>query len=109
MLRITEIPDLNGTVSLRLDGSLSQNSFEDLVRVCARYQAPQTELITLDMSGVVFMSNDAAVRLAALRSERFRLANCSAFIQTLMANVADENQSKTGNAIDDYNGRKAGK
>ena len=108
MLRITEIQELDGTVSLRLEGTLSQNSCEDLFRVCAQYDPQRTGLIMLDMSGVVFMSNDAAVRLTALPRERFKLANCSAFVQTLIANVAAD-QSKTGTGLNQYNGRKAGK
>lgn len=106
MLRITEIPETDGTVRLRLDGTLSGSSFEELTRACARYRGPEIESITLDMSGLEFMSNDAAFKVAALRGDRLKLVNCSAFIEMLIENVTGE---KHRHGSEDSNGKKAGR
>jgi hypothetical protein len=83
MLRITESFDKDNTVRLRLDGTISETSFADLEGVFARYDAPQ-QIILLDMAGVMFMNDHAAMKMVQLRSDRVQIINCSPFIETLL-------------------------
>src|SRR5437016_12387832 len=86
MLRITESSE-NGTVRLRLDGTLTAASCSELETACSRHQADNVTMILLDMTGIVFMNDETARRLANLRSERLRIINCSPFIETLLETV----------------------
>lgn len=85
MLRITENFENGTTIRLRLDGTISPASFEQLEETCSRHQyASEDKVILLDMSGVVFMTNDTASKIVRLRGERLRIINCSPFIETLL-------------------------
>jgi anti-anti-sigma regulatory factor len=87
MLRISETPESGKTVRLRLDGTLNAASYAELETVCSRHQAENGTILVLDMTGIVFMNDEIARRLASLRSERLRIINCSPFIETLLATV----------------------
>jgi hypothetical protein len=39
------------------------------------------------MTGVVFMNNEVASKLAGLQNEQLRIINCSPFIETLLNTV----------------------
>jgi anti-anti-sigma regulatory factor len=85
MLRITEDFENGKTVRLRLDGTISPASLGDLEEVCSRHQnGSEDKVILLDMSGVVFMTNDTAIKIVRLRGERLRIINCSPFIEALL-------------------------
>jgi anti-anti-sigma regulatory factor len=85
MLRITENFENGTTIRLRLDGTISPASVEELEKTCSRYQnGSEDKVILLDMSGVVFMTNDTASKMVRLRGERLRIINCSPFIETLL-------------------------
>jgi len=84
MLRITENIESDRAVRLRLDGTVSAESFEELVRICARYQSNKTQILILDLGGVSFMHDEAARSLARLRAESVRVINCSPFIAALL-------------------------
>jgi hypothetical protein len=85
MLRITENLEDEKAVRLRLDGTISQESFEDLANLCARYQTDAADrIIIVDMGGVSFMSHEAARKFAFLGTESLRMINCSPFIATLL-------------------------
>ena len=86
MLRITEHLE-NGTVRLRLDGTVSLQSFDELKEACNRHLEGSHRTIILDMSGVDFMNDEAASRLARLQSESLRVINCSPFVATLLETV----------------------
>lgn len=87
MLRITEHVENGKTVRLRLDGTVSLQSFNELTDACNRHLEESTMMIILDMSGVDFMNDEAARRLARLQSESLRVINCSPFIATLLETV----------------------
>jgi len=87
MLRITEHMENGKTVRLRLDGAISLQSFDELKEACKRHQEESRRTIILDMSGVDFMNDEAASRLADLRNESLRVINCSPFIATLLETV----------------------
>lgn len=91
MLRITEHMENNRTVRLRLDGTISLQSFDDLKEACNRHLEETERMIILDMEGVDFMSDDAASRVALLQSESLRVINCSPFITTLLETVGRMN------------------
>ena len=87
MLRITEHLENGKTVRLRLDGTISLQSFDELKLACGRHLEEHGRIIILDMSGVDFMNDEAASRLAELQSEFLRVINCSPFIATLLETV----------------------
>jgi anti-anti-sigma regulatory factor len=91
MLIITENFEAGNTIRLRLDGTISRAAIAEIAQACSRHHDSEKQTILLDMAGVVFMSNDAASRLAGLQSEQLKLINCSPFIQTLLSTVADGN------------------
>jgi anti-anti-sigma regulatory factor len=87
MLRITEQRENDTTVRLRLDGSISLQSLDELMEACSRHLRQDRKMIILDMSGVDFMNDEAASRLARLQSESVPIINCSPFIATLLKTV----------------------
>ena len=90
MLRITEKLENSSVLRLRLDGSISAESYADLEEVFRRSTASDSRTIILDMAGVDFISNEPARRLAKLRSEHLRIINCSPFIATLLESVESQ-------------------
>jgi anti-anti-sigma regulatory factor len=93
MLRITETSEEGQTI-LRMDGTVDANSFSDLQAVCSRHNDSGENRILLDLSGVDFMTEEAARKLALLRSERLRIINCSPFVETLLRVCSDKKSSK---------------
>jgi len=87
-LRITENFEDDNAVRLRLDGTISSATLEDLAEVCARHQRSERRTIIVDMAGVNFMQDDAARTLARMRGESLRIINCSPFIATLLDTMA---------------------
>ena len=87
MLRISESFENGKTVRLRLDGTLDTTSFLEVDAVCSHHRSEDGKVILLDLAGVVFMNDEAARKLAELRSERLRIINCSPFIETLLKSV----------------------
>jgi anti-anti-sigma regulatory factor len=92
MLRITETIENKNTVRLRLDGSITDHTFPELVAVYASLKNSNEPAIILDMAGVEFMSNDAAQKLIAMRGDRVRFINCSPFIDVLLGAVDGKHQ-----------------
>jgi anti-anti-sigma regulatory factor len=89
MLRITENFDGDNTVRLRLDGTVSESSFDEIDEAFSRHIGnSRANTIVLDMAGVVFMNNDAAKRIKQLPSQHVRIINCSPFIEILLNTVA---------------------
>lgn len=84
MLRITEHLESGRAVRLRLDGTLSVDSLDELARLCARFQSNSGQTLIVDMAGVTFMHDEAARTLARLRTESVRVINCSPFIAALL-------------------------
>jgi len=87
MLRITENTENGTTVRIRLDGTVTSASYSELEEVCLRHREPPEKTILVDMSGVMFMDNEVASKLASLRSEQLIMINCSPFIETLLNTV----------------------
>jgi anti-anti-sigma regulatory factor len=93
MLRITENTENGKTVRLRLDGTVTSTSYEELEAICIRHRETSAKIILVDMAGVVFMNNEVASKLAGLRGEQLRIINCSPFIETLL-NTVEPSQAK---------------
>jgi len=91
MLRITENQENNNTLRLRLDGTLTAETFADL-ETAWRQRSDKSEMIILDMGGVNFMNEAAAQKLAQIKSERVRIINCSPFIAVLLDTIERSNQ-----------------
>lgn len=87
MLRITENPENEKTVRLRIDGTLTEICYPELESICARHQQSDGIVLLLDMAGVVFMQDEVARKLASRRGDRLRIINCSPFIETLLETV----------------------
>jgi len=84
MLRITENLEKDKAMRLRLDGTVSIESFNELAELCARHQFNGGQTVIVDMAGVNFMHDDAARKLARLRTKSVRVINCSPFIAALL-------------------------
>lgn len=84
MLRITENLESDTAIRLRLDGTVSAESFDELSRLCVQHQGRGSQTIIVDMAGVNFMQHEAAQKLAQLRTESVRVINCSPFIAALL-------------------------
>jgi len=82
MLRITETVENGSVVKLRLDGTITSESFAEIDRTCAHYRSEST--VVLDMAGVTFMQTEPAQKLAQLKRDRLRIINCSPFIAALL-------------------------
>ena len=89
MLRITEKEENRRIVRLRLDGSISADSADELWEICTRHQSQAARSVVIDMEGVSFMSPDAARKLARMRSDSLRVINCSPFIAALLDTTTD--------------------
>jgi anti-anti-sigma regulatory factor len=88
MLRITENFENGKAVRLRLDGTLSDDSYQDFARILAPHERAGGRTIIVDFAGVDFMSDESARQIAAMQSEKVRVINCSPFIETLLQTVA---------------------
>ena len=64
MLRITENFENGHVIRLRLDGSLTTDSYAELDKVFSRYHQGK-QMIILDMAGVRFMNDESADKLAS--------------------------------------------
>lgn len=84
MLRITENNEDNRITSLRLDGTITEESYVDLENALSKHPASDRRPIVLDMSGVVFMQDSVARKLGRLRGESLQIINGSPFIAALL-------------------------
>ena len=89
MLRITEKKENGQIVRLRLDGSVSADTADELWEMCSRHQSQAAHRLVIDMEGVSFMSPEAARKLARMRSDSLRVINCSPFIAALLDTTTD--------------------
>jgi anti-anti-sigma regulatory factor len=87
MLKITENFENGKTVRLRLDGTLSNETFDELTHACSLHRDDAERTIILDMAGVDYMNDQAARDLVNMRSEHLRIINCSPFIATLLETI----------------------
>jgi hypothetical protein len=90
MLRITEIFENRETVRLRLDGTLSTQSYKDFADILSAHQQTGGKMIVVDLAGVGFMDDEPARKMATMPGERMRIINCSPFIETLLTTYADQ-------------------
>ena len=90
MLRITEHHENDQAIRLRLDGTISDESYKELASAFSCHDQSDGKTIILDMAGVDFMSDAPARRLSQLRSEQLRIINCSPFIVTLLETLSEK-------------------
>ena len=84
MLRITESIENGNVIKLRLDGTITSESFAEIDRTCARHLQENDRSVILDMAGVTFMQPEPALKLARLQRDSLQIVNCSSFIATLL-------------------------
>ncbi len=84
MLRITESIENRNVIKLRLDGTITTESFAEIDRACARHREEHDRIVILDMAGVTFMQPEPAYKLAHLQRDSLRIINCSPFIAALL-------------------------
>ncbi|HEX5608151.1 MAG TPA: STAS domain-containing protein [Candidatus Binatia bacterium] len=84
MLKITKMVENGSVVKLRLDGTITSESFAEIDRTRAQYQSEANRRVVLDMAGVTFMQTDPAQKLAQLKRDSLRIINCSPFIAALL-------------------------
>ncbi len=88
MLKITENFENGKTVRLRLDGTLSNETFDELTHAFSLHRDGVGRTIIVDMAGVEYMNDQVARELVNMRSEHLRIINCSPFIETLLETIA---------------------
>ena len=84
MLRITETVENGSVIKLRLDGTITSESFAEIDRTCAQHQSQAKRTVILDMAGVTFMQTEPAQKLAQLKRDSLRIINCSPFIAAML-------------------------
>jgi anti-anti-sigma regulatory factor len=87
MLRISESFENYDTLRLRLEGTLLPESYEAFAEIFATQQRAGRKTIIVDLTGITFMNDDSARKIAALQSEQVRVINCSPFIETLLSTL----------------------
>jgi anti-anti-sigma regulatory factor len=65
-------------------------SYVELDALCSRPDSPQHSMVVLDMSGVVYMSEEAARKLNERRGDSLHIVNCSPFIEMLLGNTGNQ-------------------
>jgi anti-anti-sigma regulatory factor len=88
MLKITENLENGKTVRLRLDGTLSNQTFDELTHAFSLHRGGVGRTIIVDMAGVDYMNDRVARELANMRGEYLRIINCSPFIATLLETIS---------------------
>lgn len=83
-LRINDKGTMSSSLSLALEGSISGDWVDVLEKVCQAALKKHSR-VSLDLSGVTFVSDDGAEMLARLPSDRVQIANCSELIRMLIA------------------------
>ena len=86
MLRITEQNVNETTKRIRLDGNIDSQSYAELEKIWSLHDRADSVNLILDMTGVVYMSDEVACRLTRLRGGSFDIVNCSPFIELLLRN-----------------------
>ncbi len=84
MLRITKTFEDNQTMTLRLDGRLTSALLSELEEQFSVGGSNGKKFVVLDFSGVTFIDDDAAKRVAQLKGDGIRIINGSLFIETLL-------------------------
>ena len=79
MLRISRNNSSEKNVTLLLEGRVLNDGIEQLRRMCEDILAQGNQL-TLDLSGVLFVSRKGVSVLHDFENRRVALANCSAFV-----------------------------
>ena len=86
MLRITEIPEDDKTITLKLEGKLIGVWITYLDRKCA-YRKKKGYTVVLDFSGVTFIESRGVAMLERIKDDRVRAVNCSPFIRSILGKV----------------------
>jgi anti-anti-sigma regulatory factor len=90
MLRITEVSENGKAVRLRLDGTVSSQSYQEFAEIFVVHERAGRKTIIVDLGGVSFMNDESARKIAALQSEQVRIVNCSPFIEALLTSLRPE-------------------
>ena len=81
MLRITSYRT-DTTATLKVEGRIAGEWVGELSK--AATTAEETSRVVLDLGGVTYVDADGASLLRALRNRGFALAECSAFVSSLI-------------------------
>ena len=92
MLRITESSEKGKVIRLRLDGTLSAESYEDFAQILTNHERAGGKTIIVDLAGVSFMNDESARKIAAIQSEQLKVINCSPFIEALLLTFKNPNR-----------------
>ena len=88
MLRITEIPEDDKTITFKLEGKLIGVWITYLDRKCA-YRKKKGYTVVLDFSGVTFIERKGVSMLERIKDGRMKAVNCSPFIRSILSKVID--------------------
>jgi hypothetical protein len=83
VLRITEISESAGFVTLKVEGRLVSEWITVLEQKCLKWLQAKPE-VPLDFSGVTFIEHNSLAMLKRIASPNLRLINCTALINEML-------------------------
>lgn len=86
MLRISELNVSIETVTLRLEGQLTDQWIEVTREACEQVLC-QSEQLILDVAGISFANRTGITLLHELQQRQVRLINCSPFLQEQLKSI----------------------
>ncbi len=93
MLRITLVSEDDMTVTLRLEGKIVNEWILVLEKTCLDHKDNRNKIVSLDFSGVTFISDEGVKMLENINIGRVEVTNCSPFVREILPNLI---RDKTG-------------
>lgn len=89
MLRITKTSEDHNTVTLKLEGKVTDDTALDLERLCLLYRDGENKKVFLDFQGVTFINGFGIEMLERIKGERIKMVNGSFFVETLLKSLEE--------------------
>lgn len=89
MLRITKTAEDSDTVTLKLEGKVTDDTASDLERLCLLYRDGENKTVFLDFQGVTFINGYGLEILERIKGERIKMVNGSLFVETLLRSLEE--------------------
>jgi ABC-type transporter Mla MlaB component len=83
MLKISQIPTLDASPALKLEGKLLEPWVDELLRAC-EVQSSRSQDVRLDLSAVSFVDTAGTRALRELIQRGIRIAPCSGYVSELL-------------------------
>jgi hypothetical protein len=80
MLKISQAGTANGTVTLKLEGSIAGPWVAEVCMACERFLS-EHKVLRLDMADVSFVDRNGSAAISGLKSRGVALENCPPFVE----------------------------